>query len=59
MNDSIHTWWLVSINLDFFSSYWVEQQKQLLLLFKEQAVSFFQKDVVLKTTTYPFIQDIF
>lgn len=58
-NDPVFTWWLVTINLDIFSPYSTGENKQLLTQFKNEASGFFNKNVILKTTIYPFIQENF
>ena len=55
--DDIYSWWFVFITLDFFSSYSPEIQKQLLEQFKQYMIDFFKKNVVIKTTVYPFQEE--
>lgn len=57
--NELYTGWVVVISVDFFSNYTAEDISQLLESFKQQVNLFFKKDVVLKTTIYPFSQKIF
>lgn len=55
----LHTGWVVTIFIDFFSFYTSEQLEKLTILFKQQSFDFFKKDIILKTTIYPFVQGTF
>lgn len=49
----------MTIFIDFFSFYTSEQLEKLTILFKQQSFDFFKKDIILKTTIYPFVQETF
>lgn len=57
-NNLEYTWWVVVISIDFFSSYKNEENKKLLEIFKQEAILFFKKEIIIKTTIYPFSQEI-